>query len=163
MAWKKSETPWRLLLVLTATFLLAACGDGGESPEDRLRSTIDALQQAAESRDVGDFMAHISEQYRDEDGRGHREIRALTQLQFLRNPQIHTFKVIQRIDLIGEERASVAVLAALAGSPIEGVSALSGLRAELMRFELDFERDGDWKITGARWAPASIGNFSGGG
>ncbi len=154
-----SDTRWRRLPILAVAILLAACGNGGDSPEDRLRSDIDAIQQAAESRDISEFMAYVSDEYNDDGNRIRKDIRALTQLQFIRNPRIHTFKVIQRLDIVDERRASVSILAALAGRPIDSVSALSGLRADLMRFDLESEFEDQWKITSARWAPAEIANF----
>ena len=150
-------------LLLAAVLGISACGDGAKSPADQLRADIDAIQRAAENRDIGEFMAFFSEEYDDEGGRGWKDVRALAQFQFLRNPQLHTFKVIQRLDMINDQRASVSILAALAGSPIEGASALSGMRAELMQFELEFEFDEQWKIRKARWARAGVDSFLGGG
>ena len=47
--------------------LLTACSDSG-SPEQQVRSVIDAMEVAAEARDVGDLTEHLSENYRDAQG-----------------------------------------------------------------------------------------------
>ena len=124
-----------------------------------LRQAIDQAQEGAEIRDLGEFMAVISDDYRDDGDRRRKEIRALAQLQFIRNPKIHTLKRIKRLDLIDDTTAEVTVLVALAGRPIDTASALSGLRAELMQFELDFKLKDKWQIVRASWQPAEIADF----
>ena len=124
-----------------------------------LRQAIDQAQESAEIRDLGEFMAVISDDYRDDGDRGRKEIRALAQLQFIRNPKIHTLKRIKKLDLIDDTTAEVTVLVALAGRPIDTASALSGLRAELMQFELDFKLKDKWQIVRASWQPAEIADF----
>jgi hypothetical protein len=162
--WKKSDrrSIRRLLgLALVLPLWLAGCGGGGDSPEAMLRQSIDALQHAAEERSLSGFMAHISENYMDEGGRTRKDVRALAQLQFIRNPNIHTFKVVHDPTLTDDRNARVTVLAALAGRPIDGASALTGLRAELMRFDLDFVLEDSWRITSARWSRAQPVDFLG--
>lgn len=153
--WKRSNNT-----LLTAFILLLLAGCGEEiTPETLLRQAINQAQESADKRDLGEFMAVISEDYNDEGNRRWKDIRALAQLQFIRNPKIHTLKRITRLDMIDDNTAEVTVLVALAGRPIDNVSALSGLRAELMQFELDFKLKQDWQIVRASWQHAEITDF----
>ena len=153
--WKPTVDLIKLALVF---LLLAACGEQ-TAPEALLRSTLDQAQESAENRALGDLMMHISEDYKDEGGRNWKDIRALAQLQFIRNPKIHTFKRITNLVLIDDGSATVTVLVALAGRPIDNASALSGLRAELMQFDLELEFDDRWQIIRADWQPAELSDF----
>ena len=146
------------LLTALIVLLLAGCSDE-ITPDSLLRQAIDQAQESAEARDLGEFMAVISDDYEDEGNRRWKDIRALAQLQFIRNPKIHTLKRITRLDLIDDDTAEVTVLVALAGRPIDDASALSGLRAELMQFELDFKLKQDWQIVRASWQRAEITDF----
>ncbi|MGI9316010.1 MAG: hypothetical protein ACR2QW_01655 [bacterium] len=147
----------RILLAMLVA-MQAGCGEE-VTPETLLRQTIDQVQDSAESRDLGDFMAHISEGYKDEGGRSWKDVRALTQLQFIRNPKIHTLKRITELRLTDDTNASATVLVALAGRPIDNASALSGLRAELMRFELELRLGDHWRIVNASWHRADLADF----
>lgn len=151
----------RFLAIIALSIGLSGCGSEDESPEATLLRDMDAMQEAAEARDLSEFMVYISEQYSDQDGRTWKDIRAMTQLQFVRNPNIHTFKVVRGLEMTNDEHATVTVLAALAGRPIDGASALSGLRAELMRFDLDWVLEEHWRITTAQWSRAESGDFLG--
>jgi len=153
---------WKALTsaLLTALISLLVAGCSEEiTPDALLRQAIDQAQESAENRDLGEFMAVISDDYKDEGNRQWKDIRALAQLQFIRNPKIHTLKRITRLDLIDDNTAEVTVLVALAGRPIDNASALSGLRAELMQFDLDFKLKEDWQIVHASWQPAEITDF----
>lgn len=153
--WKPSTST-----LLTALILLLLTGCSEEiTPDALLRQTIDQAQESAENRDLGEFMAVISEDYKDEGNRRWKDIRALAQLQFIRNPKIHTLKRITRLVFIDDNTAEVTVLVALAGRPIDNASALSGLRAELMQFELDLKLKEEWQIVHASWQRAEITDF----
>ena len=78
---------------------------------------------------------------------------------FIRNPKIHTFKVVRDVKVTDENTASATVVVALAGRPIDNASALTGLRAEMMRFDLTFEHSDQWRVIGGRWQPARAADF----
>ena len=153
--WKHTVDLTRLGLVF---LLLAGCGEE-TTPETLLRSTLDQAQESAENRALGDLMMHISEEYQDEGGRSWKDVRALAQLQFIRNPKIHTFKRVTNLVLVDDRTATVTVLVALAGRPIDNASALSGLRADLMQFDLELEFNQRWQIIRADWRTAELSDF----
>ncbi len=150
---------FRFSIVAIAALILSACGGENDDPEALLRDTLNAIQQSAESRDLGDMMAHVSEDYLDSDGRDIRQVKAIAQFQILRNPKIHTFKIVKSLNLLSDNEAEVFLLVAVAGVPIEGVTSLSKVRADLMRFDLRFRYDEAWKITEAQWRPAESADF----
>lgn len=155
--WKRLAE--RLLLPAISVLLLAGCGSDDDAPESLLRQSIDLIQQYTEERNLGGLMEFVSTDYQDAQGRGWKDIRALAQLQFIRNPKIHTLKRINLLRLDDDNHASVRILVAIAGRPIDNASALSGLRAELIRFDLEFQYGERWQITGATWNRAEASEF----
>jgi len=153
------RSPFKFFIVVIAALFLSACGSGNDDPEALLRETINAIQQSAESRDLSGMMGHVSEDYLDSDGRDIRQVKAIVQFQLLRNPKIHTFKVVKSLNLLSDSEAEVFLLVAVAGVPIDGVTSLSKVRADLMRFDLRFQYDESWKLMGAQWRPAESADF----
>jgi len=153
------HSPYRIFVIFIAALLLSACGSENDDPEALLRQTLDSIQQSAESRDISEMMAHVSEDYLDSDGRDFRQVRAVAQFQILRNPKIHTFKLVKSLNLLSDSEAEVFLLVAVAGVPIDGVSDLSKVRADLMRFDLRFQFDEEWKLIAAQWRPAESVDF----
>lgn len=144
-------------LLAAAALLLAACG--GEGPEERLRAVLDAMEQAAEERDLGDFMAHVARDYRDGQGRGWAEVRAIAAREILRNRRLFLLHRVVSLELAGEDRAAAVVLVAMAGQPLEQPGDLPRVEADLYRFEVEFrDRDG-WQAVAAGWRPAQLGEF----
>lgn len=147
---------WMALLL---GLLLAGCGGDEADPENQIREMLDQIEAAAENRQLGELMSFVSEDYQDDNGRTPKELRAIVQLQFIRNPKIHTFKLVRDLKLLADDRASLKVLVALAGRPIDSASALSGLRADLMRFDLELVDQEGWKIRAAEWQWAEAADF----
>ena len=144
---------------MSAVLLVVSCSGEETSQEQLLKDTIDQIQDASENRQLGELMEHVSDDYRDARGRTWKEVRAISQLQFIRNPKIYTFKLIKSLALQDDRHATATVLVALAGTPIDNASVLSGLRADLMRFDLKFEFDEQWQITSADWQRALASDF----
>lgn len=150
----------RLTLIgMLAALLPSACGGREESPEDQIRNTIDSIQQAAEDRSLSELMSYVDPEFREDSGLGFKQVRGLVQLEFVRNPKIHSFKVIRDIHLRDDQHASATVVVALAGRPIDNASALTGLRAEMMRFDLEFEFTDQWRVKSGRWQRAGAADF----
>ena len=48
----------------------------------------------------------------------------------------------------------------MAGRPIESTEALLDVRADLMRFDVEFVREGDdWRVRAADWRRAELNDF----
>jgi hypothetical protein len=129
---------------------LAACS-GSDTPEQQVRAVIGQMESAAEDRDVGDLMAHISTSYRDEYGQGPEEASRYVRGYFIANQSIHLLTRIEKIEFPNTEEARATVLVGMASREADG-SADWNLVADLYRFEISLLREsGKWKISHARW------------
>lgn len=148
-----------LVLVAALALVLSACGGEEQTPEARIEALIAEGEQAAESRDVPALGALVSDHYQDPRGYDRRTVLRIAQGLFLRNQSIHVLTVVRDLRVAGDT-ASVRVLAAMAGRPIESVEALVNVRADLMRFDLELAReDGDWLVRSADWRRAELSDF----
>ena len=144
-------------LFLTALF---ACSAPPGSPEQQIRELVARAVAAAEARDAGAVKALISERYRDEQGRDKRAVGATVGFYLLRHHAIHMLTRVDELAFPEADRAEAIVFAGLAGNAIPSVDALSSMRADLYRFELELAReDGDWRVTRAGWRKARFNEF----
>ena len=147
-------------VALLATALLAlACGGEPQTPEERVRATLAALEAAAEARDVAAMKEHVSETYRDERGNDRRAVSALVALHFQQNRSVHLLVRTLAI-AVDPPAATASVLVAMAGTPIESADALPLVHADFHRFDFELrEEDGTWRIAAAAWRPANAADF----
>lgn len=138
-----------LLLVV-----LAACGDS-DSPEAQVRKTIDAMEVAAEERDIDDLSEHVSEQFRDADGRDRKEVAQYVRGYFLMNQSIHLLTRISSIEFPTKDEARAKVTVAMVGREAAEANAWN-LAGEIYDFDVVFMREGDdWRVTHAKWRQPS--------
>jgi hypothetical protein len=144
--------------VAAAALLALGCGDP-QSPEERVRAVLAALEQAAEARDVAALKEHVSETYRDERGNDRRAVAALATMHFMQHQSVHL--LVRTIEVaVDPPAATASVLVAMAGTPIASADALPLVRADFHRFDFELrEEDGAWRIASAAWAPASAQDF----
>lgn len=146
--------------LLFAALLAVACSPAADTPEDRVRSVLAALEAAAQSRDAAAMKEHVSEAYADTYGNDKRAVGGIVGLHLLRNQSIHLLTRVRSIAIAEPGRADVTALVAMAGTPIPSPELLPALRADLYRFDLELrEEAGSWRITRAQWHPASIAEF----
>jgi len=77
----------RIYIPVLATFLIAGsagCADS-DSPEAQVRATIASIEEAAEARDVGGVLEHVSAQFRDGYGQGPSELSRYLRGYFIAN------------------------------------------------------------------------------
>lgn len=146
-------------LALGCLLLLAGCGGDPSTPEEEIQNTFDQIESAAENREIGTLMAFVHDSYLDDQNQTRKDVRAAVQLEFIRNPKIHVFKLVRDLTLLSDTTASARLLVAVAGRPIDNASALSGLRADLLRFDLKLVDDDGWKIQSAAWQWAESSDF----
>ena len=150
--WKK------FFAVAVCITTLAACSESSNH-EERITASMNEMEIAVQERDVRAFMDKIHTNYSDSDGRSWKEIRGLTQLQILRNKNLHIFKVVKNVN-VQETTADVMVFVAVAGQPIADASSLAGLNAELLRFDLTWElQDDEWQVISADWRRIQAQDF----
>ena len=127
----------RILLLLCAACLAAACSDDAVSPEAQIRAFVEAAADAAERRDVSELDAMVHAAYLDQKGYNKQQLAGLLRGYFFRHKNIHLFT---RVDA--------------------GIDALATLRAQIYRFELDLVRQDGWQLRHARWEPASLADLN---
>jgi hypothetical protein len=150
---------WLLLAVLYGSLALG-CSQRAETPEDRVRAVLAALEASAQARDAGEMKEHVSEAYADARGNDKRAVAQLVAFHLLRNQSVYLLTRVRSVEIGEPGQARAEVLVAMAGTKIDGPEALLALRADLYRFELDFaEEDGDWRIRSGDWRPASVDDF----
>ena len=149
-----------LLLVLIASLLFSACSNQRSSPEDQIRALLRNAAVAAEQKDLGTLREIISETYADDQGQNKRAVEGLLRVHFLRNQSVHLFSRIESVTLPQPDRGRAVVLVAMAGVPIASEAELSGMRADLHRFEIDVVReDRDWRVQRVTWYRAELADF----
>jgi hypothetical protein len=133
------------LVVLAA---LAGCSDDA-SPEQQVRAVIDSMEVAAEARDVGDLMEHVSAAYRNADGLDRAETARYVRGYFVANQSIHLLTRIESLEFPAPDEARVKLQVGMAG---RGGQSAAGLSADLYDFDVALVReDGEWKVSYADW------------
>lgn len=149
----------RLVPAAVSLVLLLACGGPEQTPEARIRDLVSRAEQAAENHDLSVFKNSVAGDYQDSRGYNRQTVLRLIQGVLLRNQQIHLLSLVREVD-VKEDAARARVLVAMAGRPIESADALLGLRAELMRFEVQLVLEGDeWLVRAVDWQRAEAGDF----
>lgn len=140
-------------------FGLSGCGGPEESPETRIKSLISDVEQAAETRDISVIKDIVSGQYQDGRGYDRQTVLRIVQGIFLRNREIHLLSVVRELQ-VKEDNGRARVLVAMSGKPIESAEALIDIRAELIRFDVDFTLEGDeWRVRAVEWQRANVKDF----
>ncbi len=139
---------------------LASCGGASDTPEERVRAVIAALESAAQARDVGAMKTHLSESYKDAQGHDRRTVLGIATGHFMRNKSVYVFSRVRTVEVPEPGFARAEAVVALAGTPIPDLSALPEVRADLYRFDVRLrEESGEWRVTSAAWQPATLSDF----
>jgi len=133
---------------LAVLALLPGCSDDA-SPEQQVRAVIDSMEVAAEARDVGDLMEHVSTAYRSADGLDRAEAGRTVRGYFVVNQSIHLLTRIESLEFPAPDEARVKLQVGMAGRGGQGAADLS---ADLYDFDVVLVReDGEWKVSYADW------------
>jgi hypothetical protein len=149
------------LLALVLAALLAACGDD-TSPEQQIRALVQTAQDAANEQDADALQELVAESYADPRGLTKADIDRTLALQMLRGGRPYVLLRVQELELGDPASAQLRVLAGLARVPVGGFEEMLRLSADVYVFELELANAdaSAWRVTSARWRPASAADLS---
>ena len=140
----------RRWFVVGVLALLAGCSDDS-SPEAQVRSVIESMERAAEARDVGALMEHVSANFRSADGQDRAETSRYARGYFIANQSIHLLTRIVSIEFPTPDEARAKVTVAMVGREADESNAWN-LAGEIHDFDVVLRREDDeWKVTYAKW------------
>ncbi len=132
-----------------ACLALLACANS-DSPETQVRRAIDAMEQAAEARDVGDLMDHVADDFRDSYGQDRDQLRRYIQGYFIANQSVHLLVRVDEIEVPAPDEALVRMTVGMVGREADAANAWN-LAADIQDFEITMRKDGgDWKVLYAK-------------
>lgn len=147
--------------VILMLLALSACDKNTGSAEDQVRNFIQNGVKAAEARNASELIDRLHPNYLDHRNNDKSQISRLIRALFFRHRNIHLFTRIKSIQFPTQQQARVTLFAALTGSIVSEASLLSGLRAQIYRFELELtHQDGEWLLHEAKWQRASRQDLS---
>ncbi len=142
---------------------LLSFGLSCSSPPDRatqVRRCLQAIEEAIEEKDLGEFKEQISAQFQDQRGRKRQELLSLLQLHFLKQRSLHILTQLKELRFEAGE-AQVELSVAVAGTGLPGVEALSQVKAEILVMTLNLRREEErWQLIRADWRRGSIADFA---
>ena len=154
--WLSPVPTSRAWLLAISVLLLAACGPR-ETPEAQVRAVIDRGEQAAEARKLSGLMELVSPAYRDEQGNGTEELRQYLRGYLLTHQSIHLLARVESVEFPYRDMAKVSLTLGTLGRETASAAALD-LAADVYDVDLELQlEDGNWRVTRARWRPASGG------
>jgi hypothetical protein len=108
------------------------------------------MEAAAEARDVGALVEHISPNYRDGQGQDRAEASRYARGYFVANQSVHLLTRIESLKFPSPDEARVKLQVGMAGR--SGEPGAASLNANLYDFDLALIREGDeWKLSYADW------------
>jgi hypothetical protein len=138
------------LLPLGLLVLLGSCGRS-DSPQTQIRRAIDAMETAAESRDVGDVLAFVSTEFRDQYGEGRDELSRYLRAYFIANQSLHLLTRINSIELPAADEARVKVTVGTVSREADATAAWN-LAVDVHDFDVTMRKEGqEWNVTFVKW------------
>jgi len=141
----------KLVIIIGLLSLFACNNDSSLDPEQEIRQTLASIEEGIEQRSLSQVVDHISDDYSDHQGRVKKDIKRLTQLQILRNQNIHLFTRIKSIE-INELYASVELSTAMASRGVDLSIAENRLKANSYKSSIVLKNEsGDWRVVSTSW------------
>ena len=155
----RSEPCYRILLLLVVslfTATLTGCSDEPQGDEDQIRALIEQAEIDAEDRDTGALLDVVDSSFKSGQRYNKDQLEKILRLYFFRHQSIYLFTRIKNIELTASDYAVATVFVAMAGTAISDVTAITSMRANIYRFDLEFVKDESWKLAAAKWEVARV-------
>ena len=148
-------------LFIVCTIMLVSCSTEKVLTKDQLlKQSIAEIESRFEQRKLGLIVEYVSESYQDENGRTLKDIKRAIQIQLMRHKSLYVFSTIKDVQWTGDENAKVEIAAAMGGKPIESASILTSVRADMIKFTVDFILEDDvYKVNAATWTWTDPSDF----
>ena len=145
-----------LLLVI----FLVSCGGEQGSPEEQIRKLNSDAQNAVEAKDLSVLKGFIADDYQDQHGFDKRSLVRLVQLYLLGHKVVYVYTLTRSLQIIDDNNAVAEIIAAIAGQRVKNADQLFDMRADLVRFDVSYLRQGaEWKVGNVLWQRASVEDF----
>ena len=145
----------RLLTIILSCFVLTACNGDSLTPEQQVRNSLLAMEEAAQERSMSKFMNYVSDDYSDHQGNNKEAIKRLLQVIFLRNQNINIFTLIRSVE-INDGIAAVELSAAMASRDVDLKQETNRLKADTQRFSIVLSSENNnetWLVQSMSWQP----------
>lgn len=137
--------PYFLLPMLFSLAVLVG-GCSGVPDEQQILGAMDAMEEALEGGQPGDFMDHVADDFSAGSGFDRRQLHSTLVGLMVRNQQVSITRTGTEITLHGDRATAVTTVLVLGGAGILPE------RSEHLRIESHWQKvDGDWVCFGARW------------
>jgi len=144
---------WRsapaLAIVLLAAGLAGSCR--AKTDRDLIAGVIDDLAAQVEKKKAAGLVAHLSQDYRDFEGRDREATRAMAEDFFRRYRGIKARVLSSRILTGTGDAPSADFDVALYSGVGAALRKAVGFSGENYRVSCEFRREGAWRIASARW------------
>lgn len=151
---------YRILVMLVVALLTAAtAGCSSDEPlteEDQIRALIEQAEIDAEDRDAGALMDVVDSNFRSGQRYNKDQLEKILRLYFFRHKSIYLFTRIKDIELTASDYAVATVFVAMAGTAISDITAITSMRANIYRFDLEFVKNESWLLSSAKWEIARV-------
>lgn len=139
-----------LAAVLASVIALAGCADR-QTPDQQVRVVLEAVETAAEARDLSGVLEHVSGEFRDGQGAGREELRQAVAAYLLTHPSVHLVTRVTSIEFPYRDLARVRMDVGSIARESDGGASL-GIAADAKEVALELRLEGDeWKVTRAEW------------
>jgi type II secretory pathway component PulK len=129
----------KFVLGLIAATLLTACG-AKSSDEEQVRAVVDAVETAAEARDVSDVLEHVADNYTDSTGLDKAQLRNSLLGYFLAHPKLSLLVNIESLEFPVDGLAQAVIT----------VTTVELTDPDMQRLKVEFRRSGSaWEVVRA--------------
>jgi hypothetical protein len=150
----------KFFLIMSVLSLLSCSSEKVISKDQLLSKSIAEIESRFEQRKLGLIVEYVSENYKDETGRSLKDIKRAIQLQIMRHKSLYVFSTIKDVQWTDDNNAKVEIAAAMGGKPMESASILTSVRADMIKFTVDFIlEDTVYKVKAATWTWADPTDF----
>ncbi|HAG51249.1 MAG TPA: hypothetical protein DHU69_05310 [Deltaproteobacteria bacterium] len=142
----------RGVLIVFLSFLIFSSCTKSISEEDKLKSIVNEVAEAAQKKDIDGIRKHISKSYKDQEGNDYDSVRRILLYHFIRAETVSVF--VRSVDAeVKEDTAIVrANVILVRGKEIKSISDIIPESAAGYRFEMIFKKEGkEWKVVSGAW------------